>query len=127
LDFTAGLLEFESRGASRIDLLNQSTMTWSGGQFDFQYEGASYAPLFVLSDTSTLRIRVRSFDGELGPVQELQNRLSGILADGSSFVFDFQRSAGATVLLVPEPSLGAVFAAMLVGLAAYPGRNRSLA
>jgi hypothetical protein len=123
LDFTAGLLEFESRGAPRIDLLNRSTMTWSGGQFDFHSLDQQLVPLFALSDTATLRIRVQSFDGELGPVKELQNRLTGVLADGSSFVFDFQRSEGATILLVPEPGLSGLLLATSLGLVLCAGRE----
>ncbi|RIL06896.1 MAG: hypothetical protein DCC71_04965 [Proteobacteria bacterium] len=81
---------------------------------------------------AVIEIRGSGFDHPLGELGALAGDVAGTLADGTPFAASFERDAGATIRLAPEPAATALSLASLGALAAAAradrrGRARELA
>lgn len=110
LDFVGGVLRYDSAlppgSVSHIELSDQSSLMWTGGTFDLRYRSVSLTPMVTLGDSSVLSILGHDFNVPAGVVKDLSGTLSGVLRDGSPFIFNFTRAEGATIHLIPEPTSG---------------------
>ena len=116
LDILGGVMSGEMERTPVIELRDHAVMNWYGGELSFHQGGASLLPRFTLNDSSVLKMHVRNANFGLGEVSALQGRITGSLADGTEFDFDFTRSSAAAIILVPEPTSSLLIGVFFVGI-----------
>ena len=77
------------------------------------------------NDQATVFLFGSEFDRPFGAVTDTTGIISGILSDGTSFSYDFQRQSTASIILaVPEPSSSLLLGLVSIGLFLTRSRKR---
>ena len=108
-----------------LELADAAVVRIGGGVYQVLHREMPVTPLIAVNGEAELRIAGRGFDRPLGAIDETAGEIAGLLADGQPFRFAFTRAAGASIVLVPEASVGAL--ALVGGAAAAATLRRSLA
>lgn len=119
-----GALSIDSDGLSggarlvMLELADQALLSITGGRYEVLEDGVNITPLITVSGDAELRIKGFELNRPYGVVLDDAGMVSGRLADGQAFHFEFMRMSGtASIVLVPEPG-GLVMAAAVTGLVA---------
>ncbi|MCA9172503.1 MAG: hypothetical protein KDB23_32785, partial [Planctomycetales bacterium] len=90
---------------------DDARVTIRGGSYSGKIELAPNEPAnnvhvhdLAARDTAQIVVVGSEFNYPLGAIEDIEGVLSGVLLDGSSFTWTFQRDATASVVLVPEPT-----------------------
>jgi hypothetical protein len=110
VNFESGEFTIEDTGPGAalplvmLQATDQALIRIVGGTFRAINEGVNTTPGVQLALQSQLRIRGSNFNYPFGAVPDASGLVTGILADGQPFAFQFARTSEATLILVPEPS-----------------------